>query len=302
MRLYLLIAVVLGFSFSVYAQDGQDTTWRRGGNFSFFLQQVGLKNWAGGGESSISYGSQVLLFANHITTGHTWENSFETGYGLIKKENLNTRKTVDFIMLKSAYGNYFAPKWQFSAILDFRTQYTAGYDYSIDQANMENRVLISDFMAPGYLQTIIGLTYRPNERFNATISPFANKVTFVFNDSLSSAGAYGVDPGEKVMHEVGASLSANVQRQLMENVHLKSNLLLFSAYAEMDHIDVFWDLFLDMKINKWLSTNFTLQMIYDHDIKIEDEDGQAGPAIQLRNMLNVGVVFSVGDELAKKKD
>lgn len=296
---FLLIASVI--SFSSFAQEEQDTAWRKGGNFSFFLQQVGLKNWTGGGESAISYGSQVLLFADHITTGHTWENSFETGYGLIKKEGLVTRKNVDFLILKSRYGNYFAPKWQFSAILDFRTQYTAGYDYKINPAtNGETRALISDFMAPGYLQAIIGVTYRPNDRFNATLSPFSNKMTFVFNDSLSNMGAYGVDPGEKMMYEIGASLSANVQRQLMENVRFKTNLLLFSAYSEMDHIDVFWDLFLDMKINRWLSSNFTLQMIYDHDIDIEDDDGKVGPRMQLRNMLNIGISFSIGDEPVKK--
>jgi hypothetical protein len=300
MRLpFFLLSFLIAFS--SFAQEEQDTAWRKGGSFSFFLQQVGLRNWSGGGESAISYGSQVLLFADHITKGHTWENSFETGYGLIKKENVVTRKNVDFLILKSRYGNFFAPKWQWSGILDFRTQYTPGYDYTIDPAtNAERRTLISDFMAPGYLQAILGVTYRPNDRFNATFSPLANKMTFVFNDSLSNAGAYGVEPGERMMHELGASLSANVQRQLMENVNLKTSLLLFSAYSEMSHVDVFWDLFLDMQINRWLSANFTLQMIYDHDVDIEDDEGNFGPRTQLRNVLNVGIAFSLGDKPVKE--
>lgn len=289
------------FSFSAFSQEEQDRSWRRGGNFNFFLQQVALKNWAGGGETALSYGSQVLLFADHITTRHTWENSLKTGFGLIKKQDEVTRKNVDFLILKSRYGNFFAPKWQLSASFDFRTQYAPGYDFRLDPATKtETRTLISDFMAPGYLQANLGITYRPGERFNATFSPLANKMTFVFNDSLSNAGAYGVEPGERLMYELGTSLSANMQRQLMENVNLKTNLLLFSSYTEVTHIDVFWDLFLDMKINRWLSANFTVQMIYDHDIDIEDGEGDFGPRIQLRNVLNVGLSFSLGDNPVKK--
>lgn len=296
---FTYILVFLFISFGAISQE-RDTAWVRGGNAALFIQQVGVKNWAGGGENSLSYGSQLTLFAHHITEGHTWENSFEGAFGMISKENISARKNVDFMILRSKYGNFFAENWQLTGLLEFRTQFTAGYQFRTDAGtNVETRTLTSDFMAPGYLQAIFGVTYRPNDNFSATFSPFANKMTFVLNDSLSDAGAFGVDPGEKVMYEIGTSLEARLQRQLMENVTLKTNLLLFAAYSDLNHIDVFWDLFLDMKINNWLTTNFSAQLIYDHDIDIEDEEGDIGPRTQFRNILNVGVALSFGDKLEK---
>lgn len=297
---YLLLFLILSTTNISVAQN-QDTTWRKGGNVAFFLQQVALKNWAGGGESSISYGSNLTLFANHIDKKHTWENRFEAGYGLIKKEDFETLKNLDFFILNSNYGKFISENWQLSAILDVRSQFTEGYLVKISPVtNEEERILISDFFAPGYLQNTLGFTYRPNNNFNATISPLANRLIFVLNDSLSNIGAFGVEPGEKMEHQIGASLLVNWQQQVMENVILKTNLLLFGDYSQFNHIDVFWDVFLDMKINKWLTASFSAQMIYDHEIKIEDEDGNTGPRTQLRNVLNVGIGYRFGDPLEKK--
>lgn len=292
-----LLLLFLFISLTAASQD-RDTTWVRGGNVALFLQQVALKNWAGGGENSIAYGTQLTLFANHIDERHTWENTLEAAYGIVKKKDFSPRKNVDFMILRSKYGKFFSENWQFTGLIDFRTQFTPGYNYKVDaNTNEEIRLLISDFMAPGYLQAIFGVTYRPNENFSATFSPFSNKMTFVLNDSLSQLGAFGVDPGSKVMYEIGASLETKWQRQLMENVNFRTNLLLFSAYSEMSHVDVFWDLFIDMKINRWLTTNFSAQLIYDHDIDIEDDNGNVGPRTQFRNILNVGIALSFGDKL-----
>lgn len=300
MRYFIFILLLL-LSIIAPAQE-QDTAWVRGGNAALFFQQVGLQNWAGGGENSLSYGSNLTLFANHITEGHTWSNSFESGYGLMKKEDTEVRKNLDFFILQSNYGKFFSENWQLSGMMDLRSQFAPGYIFKLSPVtNEEQEVLISDFMAPGYIQATIGATYRPNDKFNITFSPLANKFIFVLNDSLSNAGAYGVEPGEKVEHQLGSSIIANWERELMENVFMKTNLLLFGDYNELSHIDVFYDLFIDMKINKWLTANVGLQMIYDHEIKIEDEDGDVGPRTQLRNVINVGIGYRFGDE-PKKKD
>lgn len=295
--LFLFASLIL--SLNINAQDTDTTAaWTKGGNVTFLLQQVGVRNWAGGGESSISYGSQVGLFANRAVDRHTWNNSLEAAYGLIKKKGLSPVKSVDFLILKSKYGNYITDDWQVSGALDFRTQFTPGYAYQKDAAtNIEYKSLISDFLAPGYFQAMIGLTYKPNPAFYFTVAPLSNKLTIVLNDSLSAAGAFGVDPGEKLNYEFGASISTGLEKQLIENVNLKTNLLLFADYSELSHVDIMWDLFIDMKVNKWLSTNFALQMIYDHDIDIVDAEGKIGPRTQIRNVLNVGIAFWFGDKL-----
>jgi hypothetical protein len=300
---WVFIALCLHFGFgSVHAFDlgilqeadtvKKDTIWKSGARVAFLLQQVGLKNWAGGGESSLSYGTEVALFADKKRDNHTWKNSLGAGYGLIQNGNRGVRKNNDYLILISNYGRILTESWKLSAILDFRTQIAPGYRYEIDEnTNLENEILISEFLAPGYLQPSVGLTYTKKEVFAATISPITNRITFVNNRTLSELGAFGVDPGKRVRSQLGASITSSFKKNVMENVELRSNLQLFGDYETLRKIDVLWDLFLVFKVNKYITTNFTLQMIYDDDIKIMRDDGTEGPALQVRNVLNVGINF-----------
>src|SRR5690606_36254751 len=97
---YSLIALINLLAFSSFAQDVADTTWRRGGNAAFFLQQVGVKNWVGGGESSMSFGEQVSLFTDVLSPEFSWEYSMEAAYVLPKRKNIPTRKNVDYLILR----------------------------------------------------------------------------------------------------------------------------------------------------------------------------------------------------------
>jgi hypothetical protein len=272
----------------------QDTIWRKGANVAFLLQQVGLRNWAGGGESSLSYGTEVALFTNKKKDNHIWNNSLGAGYGLIQNGGRGVRKNNDYLILISNYGRSISKSWKLSAILDFRTQFAPGYRYEIDgNTNLENEILISEFLAPGYLQPSVGLTYVKDEVLSATISPITNRITIVRNRALSDEGAFGVDPGKTVRSQLGASMTASLKKEIMENVQLRSNLQLFGDYQTLRNIDVLWDLFIVFKVNKYISTNFTLQMIYDDDIKITRDDGTEGPALQMRNILNIGINFKL---------
>ncbi len=280
---------------TVPAPISKDSAWTTGGNLGIFFQQVGVDNWAGGGENSLSYGMEVNLYANKKRRSHTWETSIQAGYGLVKQGDVGARKNNDVLIVTSQYGRFLSKKWQLAAGVDFRTQFADGYIYS--GAADGTDTLISTFMAPGYLSPYIGLTYKPNDAFSATISPIMEKITFVMDDDLAAVGAYGVDPGENIRSEAGWSLSAQYQKEIMTNVKLKTRLLLFDAYEELSHIDVNYELTLNLKVNKFITTNFTAQAIYDHDVNIEDSDGNTGPRLQLRNVLNVGVTFNFGEKL-----
>ena len=99
--------------------------------------------------------------------------------------------------------------------------------------------------------------------------------------------------------QLGWSINAIFQKEIMKNVNLKTSLLLFADYEEQNHIDVNYDLFLNFKVNEFITTNFALQMIYDHDVDIEDDDGNVGPRLQTRNVLNIGLTINFGE---KKKE
>lgn len=278
----------------VPAPISKDSAWTTGGNFGLFFQQVALSNWAGGGENAIAYGGEVNLYANKRRRNHTWFNSLIAGYGLAKIGDDDAVKNNDLLIIISQYGrNMKNPKWQYSAGVDFRTQFADGF--LLDGAADGTDSLISTFMAPGYLSPYIGFTYKPNDNFSATIAPVMQKMTFVLSDELADVGAYGVDPGENFRSEIGWSVTSAYQKEIMKNVNLKANLLLFGAYEDQRHIDVNLDVFLNFKVNEYITTNFSVQAIYDHDIKIEDGDS-IGPRLQLRNVLNIGLTYNFGEK------
>ena len=48
-----------------------------------------------------------------------------------------------------------------------------------------------------------------------------------------------------------------------------------------------------MKINNWFSTNLTTNLIYDNDVKITQKNGSAGPRVQFKEILGVGLQFNL---------
>jgi len=298
LRATFLFALLGMLIYPAKAQTENDSLWTVGGNIGLFLQQVGVSNWSGGGQNAISYGAEATLFFNRANDKSTWENSLFSAYALLKQGDQDTRKNNDLLIITSKYGRFFSKKFQLSAGLDFRTQLADGFDY--EGANDGTDTLTSAFMSPGYLSLYVGATYKPSKALSVTIAPLTNKLTFVLDDQLAALGAYGVDPGENIRSQFGASLTASFQKEVMTNVNIKSNLFLFGAYDDFNHIDVNYDLFINLKVNKFITTNFGLQAIYDHDIDIEDEDGNVGPRLQMRNALTIGFNFNFGDKLEEE--
>lgn len=292
----VIVAILFLLPLHLMAQKPtpRDSIWKRGGNVALLLQQVGLSNWAGGGEDALSFGLEANLFANRVTENSTWTNSFQGGYGLVRQGDQGTRKNNDLLILLSKYGTNLSKSLQGTMGLDFRTQFADGFLYDGRADGSDS--LISTFMAPGYLQLYLGFTYAPAKFFNLTIAPVTGKFTIVSDDVLSELGAYGVDPGKNLRTEFGANLNALFEKEIFENVNLKSTLLLFSDYEKPEAVDVNFDLNLNFKVNKYLTTNFLFQLIYDEDIKILQDDGRTVPKTQMRNVLNVGIAYHFGDK------
>ena len=265
-----------------------DSIWTKGLIIAFNFQQSGFSNWTQGGEGSITYGSTVHLFANKKEDKSSWINSIEMGYGMIRRKESGPKKNTDLIIVKSYYGRKISESIEFSAHIDLRSQFDYGYKYTFDPVQgIETKTLLSAFLSPGYVQPALGLTYRKNKTFQATISPISSKLTIVMNDTLSSKGAYGVIPGKHSRSQLGATVNLSYKNKIMENVELKSNLLLFGDHANLNVWDLNLDLFLDMKINKFLYGNFMFQMLYDED---------ASTLVQMRHVLSFGVTFMLGDQ------
>ena len=269
-------------------------SWSKGALFNLGFSQTTLSNWAAGGNSSVSASGIANFHLNYLNKKESWENTLNLGYGLQKLDESDVQKTDDNIELTSKYGRKASDNWYYAGLLNFRTQFVAGYNYPNDS------VKISSFMAPGYMLGALGMNYKHKSDFGLFISPVTSKTTFVMDDQLSSIGAFGVDVDKKIRREIGGYLRGNFQKEIMKNVKLTTTLGLFSNYLENpQNIDINWDLLVLMKVNKYITVTINTNLIYDHDITItQDKDGDGinevnGPRTQFKEILAVGFSYKL---------
>ena len=296
---YLFSVLILVVNISVQAQDNtvkslkddsnkkldEDTAhkqgWKTGGLFTLNVAQGSLSNWQGGGDkSSFSAVGFLNLFGILKQGKNLWQNNLDLGYGYINTTSLGSRKSDDRIDLLSKYGYQVSSKWYAGALFNFRSQFADGYTYEKDVNGAEVKTLTSKFMAPGYILLSPGFDFKPNSAFSLFLSPLTERWIIVNDAVLSALGAYGVDPGEKSKNELGAFLSATLNKNVMENVTFKSRFDAFSNYKhDPQNVDIFWTNILALKVNNYLSANIALDFLYDDD---------AIARLQLRQLLGIG--------------
>ena len=280
---------------TTFAQDDKakaDSTigWSYPSLINITASQVSFSNWSAGGENSYSINGLTALNADYKGEVSIWENDLVIGYGIMQQGNKEIRKTDDKLELSSKLGYKALKNWYYSALAQFKTQFTEGFSYDDDAGT---KTKLSQFMSPGYLNLSIGMTYKPSKVFSMFAGPVSGKSTFVMDDSLSTAGAFGVDPGKKIRNEFGGTVKFEIVKDLVKNVNLSTKAEFFSNYAEKpENIDIDWQLLIALKINKWLSTNIHLHAIYDDDIKGTDENGEEiGPQLQFKEVFGIGLNF-----------
>lgn len=279
--------------------------WQYGGVVMLNFGQTALSNWAAGGENSQSGNSFFNSFANYKKKNITWDNTIDLGYGMLRQNEQN-RKTDDKIDFSTKFGMAASKKWYYSALFSFKSQFSTGYKYPNDTT----RLKISEFLAPAYIVTAIGMDYKPAKFFTAFISPLTGKITIVANDSLADLGAFGVeaakfDPvtkekitnGKNIREELGGYCKIAFQKDIMKNVNLSSKIDLFSNYVKKpENLDVNWQVLISMKINKFISASLSTHLIYDEDIRTKNKETKEldPPKIQFKEILGVGFSYKFG--------
>jgi len=275
--------------------------WKKGGIFAVNLAQTSLTNWAAGGQNSLAVNGILSVFANYKQGKSSWDNSLDLGYGLLKQgKNSDFLKTDDKIDLTSKYGREAFKNFKYAAFLNFKTQMSPGYKYP----DTQNK--ISDLFAPAYLLLALGLDYKPSQYFSAFIAPLTGKFTFVSDQILSDAGAFGVTPGKKSRGEIGGYLRAiytkgDFKAEFLKNISFTTKFDIFTNYRDNpQNIDLNWETLIALKVNKFISVNFNTVLIYDDNIKVPvDRNGDGifqstetpGPRTQFKEILGVGFSY-----------
>ncbi len=289
----LLPLFLLGF-FTVAAQDevtpaaaDNDTIgpWTKKGNASLLFNQSTFNNWLAGGENNISGSVGLNYDINYKKGPWTWDNKFIAAYGLVKtKTSSFAKKTDDKLEINSILGRQAAERWYYSAFLNFKTQFTKGYNYTNDENGVEIRQEYTNFMSPGYLLVGPGMLYKRDDNFKINLSPATSKFTFVNSDfTLPDEAYFGVEEGKTLRYELGFNASLYYKLDVIANVTFENILNLYSNYLEdPQNVDLDYQLNVVMKINRYLTTNLSFQTIYDDN---------AFRGFQIRQVFGVAVNY-----------
>jgi len=259
----LMISLMMISIIGLYAQENpvqEKKNWKNSGTIGLTLAQASFSNWIKGGENSVAANGLLNYNMNYKKGKNVWDNKFILAYGLSEISGV-TKKTDDRFELNSVYGYEAGKNWYYSAFANFKTQFTDGYDYSTSPKTITSRAF-----APAYLNFGPGMLWKKNDNLYVNFAPATTKMTFVTDTALSNAGAYGVDPGKTYRYEMGMAINGYYKFKVMENVSMENILGLYSNYLENpQNIDVSYQMNMVMKVNKYISANLGLHLLYDDD-------------------------------------
>jgi len=263
--------------------------WKTKGTVSLLLNQSSFNNWIAGGEDSFSGTLGINYDFNYKKDDITWDNKILASYGLLQTKTADfAKKTDDRLEFNSIVGKRAFGDWYYSYFVNFRTQFTTGYIYGQDENGKEIRTESTKFMSPGYFTTGPGIYWTKDANLKINFAPLTSKFTFVDNAYTSGIGYvdgdyFGVDQGKSMRYELGFYASVYYKLAIMTNVTAENTLNLYSNYLEdPQNVDMDYSLNIIMKVNKYLSANFSFQAIYDDN---------AFRGFQTRQVFGLGVNF-----------
>ena len=174
--------IIFGFAFlsvlSINAQEVvkeiekvtkaiEDTTrtagWTKKGEIIFLFNQSSFSNWIAGGENNFSGNIGLNYDINYKRDDWSWDNKIIASYGMLQTQNAEfEKKTDDRLELNSLLGKKAGGYWYYSAFVNFRTQFTRGYEYT-SAGGIETRNENTNFMSPGYLTFGPGLLWKKTD-------------------------------------------------------------------------------------------------------------------------------------------
>lgn len=256
-----------------------------------FNQATFSNNWTGGGVNSFAINSNVDYKVEYNKQPFVFTSQLILLYGRSKNKEQLPRKTNDRIFWDNKLATQLSKSWFFFGSLSFESQFDKGFRYDANKPP----VLISQFMAPGYVTESFGFEYKPNNWFDLRIGTGTARQTFVLNDDIEYSGAapgkaYNVARGRSMYNELAFQAVALFDKEVMQNLRLTSRYQIFIPYGRgAKNIDHRLDMTLAAKVNKLVAVTVTGVAIYDRDAFANRTDTQ--PGIQASENLALGVIY-----------
>ncbi len=302
--LTFLFTSLIGFSQDADENKGEDETtegWTKTGKITFLINQSAFLNWQGGGDNNFAGNLNINYDFDYIKGDWLWDNKLLASYGLTINDDDGSRKTDDRLEFNSILGKKVKKNWSASFFMNFKTQFTDGYDYEDDYLDQnpvgDNEDFpTSGFFKPAYWSFGPGFLWKKNPNLYVNISPITAKFTFisgevfnyndddpdnVFYESSNVYEIYGVSAGDTSLFEFGLNIRSYYKFDIMKNVNIENIFSIYSNYLDKpQNIDIDYTMNIVMKINDVFSTNLTFQTIYDDN---------AYSGFQIREVFGLGV-------------
>jgi hypothetical protein len=272
--------------------------WIFGGNTNLDMSQIGMYQWAQGGEPNIAILGGLELFINYKKDHKSFENKARFRYGLMRQgryaeDSIPFRSTEDRLEFASKYGYKAFGQFYITLAGDFKSQFAPNHTYD---KNIKGE-MISDFMSPAYLTFSLGLDYKPNENTSLFLSPIGSKSTIVLDTSNELKARYSVDTNSNVRNELGIGFKGWHKIEFWGDIEMKNSLELFSNYLDRpENVDVNWEFSLVFPVNDFIRATIATNLKYDDNIDVpkyrKNELGEDvrkdGPGGQFREIITIG--------------
>lgn len=237
--------------------------WSFDGSEHVQLSQAHLANWAKGGESSVSLSSDLRAKAIYKKKKHEWESYITHKVGVLSTDDERGRINDDLIELNSKYGLNASKKWYYSFLFNFKTQFFHSYAKN----DIEHETPLSGFMAPAYLTFALGMDFKEGKKFTLLLSPITSKLTMVLDTAKFDQTRYKIDSDKKVDMLTGLSVVSRLEQRISREIKVTSKLDAFYEYLSKDEdndrqVQIDWEVILDMRINRFLSTRLLTEVKY----------------------------------------
>ena len=251
--------------------------------------QATYSNWQEGGIDAVSATAALDGSFDRVVGRVLTTQTLRLAYGVLQQDTLDVRKALDVVRYEAAAELNARTALRPAGSFSLRTQFAPGYDFSPSADRYPTLAIepgeplkVSDAFAPLVLNQSAGMAWRPGGgvfgRFGVGL-----KETVVAVERLRPV--YGNAPDEAVRVQAGVDVELGVEREVMDNVTLRSRLFGFQAFNQVgdDAPDVLFENLVRLTVNDLLDVRVNADVFYDADVS---ED------VQLREVLSVGLSYA----------
>ena len=265
--------------------------WRHWTTFGINANQASFSdNWNAGGVNSISMGTHINQKSDYTRNTTNFVSELDLKYGIIKNKDQSARKSNDRIFWDNKLSVKISKNWSLFTSLTFESQFDNGFKYEKkkDGSGNDSLILISNFMAPGYLTESFGLEYKRDKTFSLRIGTGTARQTFITDERLvpteASGPRFGLQPGERFKNDLAFQLTANLDKNLSDNFNIKSRYNLFANYKDLGDPAHRLDATLTTRVTRFINVTLNGILIYDSNV---DKNIQVSQTLALGLQLKI---------------